>query len=262
MYRGFCYLLGLLFSVVSFGASAADSPDCSRRLTLALNDHGVLYSAETNVGINRDFADELISRSGCQIGVSVMPRARIWQLIESGALDFSLSGIATTERNRYAGFAWYFSSKYCLLVRRDAGVASLSDFARNNKLKLGAVRSFRYSKNTDLFLAQLNGQQRVDYADREDPLYQILALNRIQGMIVEPFDYLQVASVPIRDITTIIDTGDLATPHGLIMSNRTLSAMEQQKWRTLVDAMRADGTVRRIFSKYFSPELARAMTDF
>ena len=41
-----------------------------RRLTLALNDHGVLYSAETNVGINRDFADVRTTMSG--MGYAVM----------------------------------------------------------------------------------------------------------------------------------------------------------------------------------------------
>ena len=61
-------------------------------------------------------------RSGCIITTSVMPRARIWQLIESGALDFSLSGITTPDRERFAAFAWYFSNPYYLLVRQDSGL--------------------------------------------------------------------------------------------------------------------------------------------
>ena len=102
---------------------AADPPDCSRPLTLALHDHGLLYSSQTGEGIDKDIADELIRRSGCRISVSLLPRARIWQLIESGALDFSLSGIGNEARERYAAFAWYFSNKYYLLARRDAGAA-------------------------------------------------------------------------------------------------------------------------------------------
>ena len=57
-----------------------------------------------------------------------MSRARIWKLIESGGLDFSLSGIANDERNQYADFAWYFSNKYYLLVRKDAGIQRPADF--------------------------------------------------------------------------------------------------------------------------------------
>jgi len=264
MSRGFCLLLILLLlgTTATAGAANSDRPDCSRRLTLALHDHGLLYSAETDSGIDREFADQLIARSGCQIAVNVMPRARIWQLIESGALDFSLSGIATEERKRFAGFAWYFANKYYLLARRDAGVASLADFTRKRKLKLGAIRSFRYGKNANDMLRQLDAEQRVEYADRLQPLYQILARNRVQGMIIEPFDYPQIETTPIRAITTIIDTGDPPVAHGLIMSHKSLPAAEQQKWRALVNEMRADGTVRRIFSNYFSAELAHSMVEF
>lgn len=264
MYPGFYLLLISLLLGTATTASAANSdrPDCSRRLTLALHDHGLLYSADTDSGIDREFADQLITRSGCQIAVSVMPRARIWQLIESGALDFSLSGVATEERKRFAGFAWYFTNKYYLLARRDAGVGSLADFARNRKLKLGAVRSFRYSKNANDLLHQLDAEQRVEYADRLQPLYQVLARNRVQGMIIEPFDYPQIETIPIRAITTVIDTGDPPVAHGLIMSHKSLSAAEQKKWRSLVNEMRADGTVRRIFGNYFRPELARSMVEF
>jgi polar amino acid transport system substrate-binding protein len=38
-------------------------------MTLALHDHGLLYSSETGEGIDKDIADELIRRSGCKINV-------------------------------------------------------------------------------------------------------------------------------------------------------------------------------------------------
>ena len=118
-----------------FGQHAfAGGPDCSRPFTLGLHDHGLLYSLDTDTGIDKDFADELIRRSGCQIRVSLMSRARIWKLIESGALDFSLSGIANDERNQYASFAWYFSNKYYLLVRKDAGIRQRRGFRARRTL--------------------------------------------------------------------------------------------------------------------------------
>ena len=33
-------------------------------------------------------------------------------------------------------------------------------------------------------------------------------------------------------------------------------------WRALIDGMRRDGSMRRIFEKYFKPELAAAMVNF
>ena len=243
-------------------AYATERPDCSRPLSLALHEHGLLYSRQTGGGIDKDFADELIRRSGCRINVTVMPRARIWQLIESGGLDFSLSGIANEQRQLFAAFAWYFSNKYYLLVRRDAGVQKVEDFVRNPQLRLGAIRSFRYSPSANRLVDALDANQRVSHSTGLAPLYATLLANQIQGMIVEPFDYPALESATIREQTAILEFDDPAVPHGLIMSKRALPLQEQAKWRALVDSMRADGTVERIFDKYFKPELSRAMTRF
>ena len=255
-----------LFFLVALCAAhavlAAGGPDCSRPLTLALHEHGLLYSASTDTGIDKDFADELIRRSGCKVTVTVMQRARIWQLIESGALDFSLSGISNEARDKFAGFAWYFANKYYLLVRKDARVQQIADFEDNPKLQLGVIRSFRYSRNANRLVDKLNAERRVSYSSGLDPLYEVLALNRIQGMIIEPFDYSQVAGSVVRDSTTILDTHDDPVPHGLIMSKQSLTATEQEKWRALVNSMRTDGTTLRIFEKYFAPDLARTMVNF
>jgi polar amino acid transport system substrate-binding protein len=256
--------LGGLFLLMQvwLGGALAAPPECSRTYTLALHDHGLLYSAGTDTGIDKDVADELIRRSGCKVTVSLMPRARIWQLIESGALDFSLSGIANAERDRFAGFAWYFTNKYYLLVRKDAGVRNLADFERNDRLQLGVIRSFRYSETANRLVDKLHAADRVSQAGGLAPLYQTLILNRIQGMIIEPFDYPALEEKKIRDLTAIIEFNDSPVPHGLIMSNKALPPAEQESWRALVNRMRADGTVRRIFEKYFKSELAAAMADF
>ncbi len=243
-------------------AAAADKPDCDRPLSLALHHHGLLYSNQSGEGIDRDVADELVRRSGCKFSVSVMPRARIWQLIETGALDFSLSGISNDARDRFAAFAWYFSNKYYLLVRSDAQVRKVADFETNPALKLGVIRSFRYSATANRLVDRLDAEQRVSYSTSLDPLYDILLDNRVQAMIIEPFDYPAVESAKVRGQTAIVEFDDPPVPHGLIMSKRALSTSQQQAWRAVVDGMRADGTVQRIFEKYFPPELARTMTRF
>lgn len=258
-----CRLYVVLFLLMgAFGSADAAGPDCSRQFTMALHDHGLLYSAESDTGIDKDVADELIRRSGCKVSISVMARARIWQLIESGALDFSLSGISNAERDKFAGFAWYFSNKYYLLVRKDAGVRSQAEFAQNEKLQLGVIRSFRYSETGNQLVDKLQTANRVSQGGGLSPLYQTLMLNRIQGMIIEPFDYPTLEEKKIRDVTSIIEFNDPPVPHGLIMSKKSLSQQEQEKWRTLVSNMRSDGTMRRIFAKYFTPEMAAALVDF
>ncbi len=245
-----------------FGAVHAAGPDCSRPYTLALHDHGLLYSAETGTGIDKDVSDELIRRSGCKVTATLMARARIWQLIESGALDFSLSGITNTERDKFAAFAWYFSNKYYLLVRKDAGVRTIADFDHNPALQMGVIRSFRYSESANKLVDKLQADNRLSQSGGLAPLYQALILGRIQGMIIEPFDYPTLEDAKIRAVTAVIEFNDPSIPHGLIMSKKSLSESERVKWSTLVQAMRKDGSLRRIFEKYFSPELAATLVDF
>ena len=248
-----------LITICACCQAHAVGPDCSRPMTLALHDHGLLYSAATDSGIDKDVAEELIRRSGCKVTVTLMARARIWQLIESGALDFSLSGITNADRDKFAAFTWYFSNKYYLLARKDAGVHSLADFAGNDKLQLGVIRSFRYSESGNTLVDTLQASSRLSQAGGLEPLYQALMLNHIQGMLIEPFDYPTLGEKKIRGITAF---NDPPVPHGLIMSKKAVSPTEQEKWRALVDAMRADGTTRRIFEKYFDPDLAATLVNF
>ena len=267
---GWCATLGMVLSCAFLAApgvaaeadAAKDSrPDCSRPLSLALHDHGLLYSADTDEGIDKDVADELIRRSGCKVHVSLLPRARIWQLIENGALDFSLSGISTPQREKFAAFAWYFSNKYYLLVRRDAKVASLADFARNKGLQLGVIRSFRYSESANRLVDMMAAQRRLTQSSGLPALFTALLAGQVQAMIIEPFDEPAIALAQLREATQVIEFGDRPLPHGLIMSRQSLSESEQRKWRGLVLTMRRDGTMQRIFEKYFKPDLARAMVS-
>lgn len=255
-------LLTWMLVLSAQAALSADKPDCSRSLSLALHDHGLLYSAQANEGIDKDIADELARRSGCKLSISVMPRARIWQLIESGGLDFSLSGITNESRDKFAAFAWYFSNKYYLLVRQDAGVKTLADFERNSSLRLGAIRSFRYNPSANQLVDKLDADQRVSFANHLDPLYEILLDKRIQAMVIEPFDYPTVQRAVIRAQTSILEFDDPPVPHGLIMSKKSLPLAQQEAWRAIVMEMRADGTVQRIFQRYFPADLARTLTPY
>lgn len=255
------FFAALLITLGGFCPAHAAGPDCSRPFTLALHEHGLLYSANTDTGIDKDVADELVRRSGCKVNISLLARARIWQLIESGALDFSLSGITNAERDKFAGFAWYFSNKYYLLVRKDSGLRKQADFEQNDKLQLGVIRSFRYSPSANRLVDKLLAANRVSQAGGLAPLYQALMLNHIQGMIIEPFDYPTLEEQKIRDMTSIIEFNDPPVPHGLIMSKKALPLAEQEKWRSLIDEMRSDGSMRRIFEKYFKTDLAAAMVD-
>lgn len=241
---------------------SAERPDCSRTFTLAYHDHGMLYSKASDQGIDKDVAQELIKRSGCRVEVSVMPRARIWKWIESGELDFSMSGITNESRDKFASFAWYLYNKYYLMVRKDAQARTLAEFEQNKSLRLGSIRSFRYSPSANLLADRLAEQGRISEVVDHEQLLAMLKLDRIQGMIIEPFNYSQVDAKALGELTRIVEVGDPPTLHGLIMSKASLPETELRKWRGLIDEMRRDGTLLKILRKYFAPEEAKAMVTF
>ncbi|NVO05206.1 MAG: ABC transporter substrate-binding protein, partial [Rhodoferax sp.] len=94
------------------------------------------------------------------------------------------------------------------------------------------------------------------------PLYQALMQGHIQGMVIEPFDFPALEEKRIRELSTILEFNDPAVPHGLIMSRKALTAAQQEQWRALINEMRSDGSMRRIFQKYFKPELAATLVNF
>jgi polar amino acid transport system substrate-binding protein len=240
----------------------AAGPDCSRGYTLALHEHGLLYNASTRTGIDKDVADELIKRSGCRVEVSLLPRSRIWKLLEVGSLDFSLSGITNEERERYAAFAWYFADKFSLIVRKDSGIQSLSEFDSRSDVKLGGILSFRYSDTINQLVDKLDRNGRLVGSYDYDMLYQNLRQDRTQAIIIEPFDYSDLEKYQVSRLVRILETNDQPTPHGLIMSKKTISPEQQERWRELINNMRRDGTLLKIFRKYFSREEALQMTSF
>jgi len=242
--------------------AAQELPQCSRVFTLAYHEHGLLYNKATDKGIDKDVASELIKRSGCKVEVSTLPRSRIWLMIESGQLDFSMSGITNETRDKYASFAWYLYNKYYFLVRKDAGVNTLREFERNPQLKIGGIRSFRYSSNLNSMVDRLAPLQRITEVTDHEQLLNMLLLGRIQGMIIEPFNYSQVESRELDRLTTVLESGDPPTLHGLIMSKKSLPLDEQKKWRAIIDGMRQDGTLMKILQNYFDPAMAKSMVTF
>jgi polar amino acid transport system substrate-binding protein len=252
--------LGLLLCLPPLAQAAG--PDCSRSYTLALHEHGLLYNASSRSGIDKDVADELIRRSGCHVDISLLPRSRIWKLLETGNLDFSLSGINNEERDRFAAFAWYFADKYSLIVRKDAAVQNLADFQTRKDLKLGGILSFRYSDTINQLVDTLDQEGRLIGSYDYDALYQNLRQGRTQAIIIEPFDYSDLDKYQVGKLVRIMETNDQPTPHGLIMSRKTISPEQQERWREIINSMRRDGSMLKIFRKYFSRDEAQQMMNF
>lgn len=229
---------------------------------LVLYDYGLFYLVVIDIGIDKDFVDELICCSGCKVNVSLMLCVCIWQLIELGVFDFSLFGIINLECDKFVVFVWYFSNKYYLLVCKDVGIIQLVDVVCNDCFQIGVICGFCYSSNVNCMVDQLMVVNCVILVGGLELFYEVLLQNCIQGMIMEFFDYLVVEEKCICEVIIIISFEDFFVLYGLIMLCKVFVLVELDKWCVLVNGMLVDGMVLCIFCKYFNFELVVVMVEF
>ena len=107
-------------------APRAAQPECGT-LGLAFYELGALYYSKPDggwAGIDKDIVDELEKRTGCHFQATLESRVRIWTLLASGKLDMSVSGISTPEREKFARFVPYFSTRNYVLLRKGLSAAA------------------------------------------------------------------------------------------------------------------------------------------
>ncbi|QLI81123.1 transporter substrate-binding domain-containing protein [Chitinibacter fontanus] len=247
-------------------AVPAQAFDCGKKaIKLAFYEFGLLY--DQGLGIDKEIVDELKRRTHCHFHVQVMPRARIWADLASGALDMSVSGIQTPERDQFAWFIPYLSLKNYTLL--DATLASqvktAEAFLQNDKTQFGIVRSFRHGKQQDAFIARMQALNRVQESPDVGALFGKLKEGRVQGVFAPPVVFRhQLRKLNIEPQLLVQDWSphEKGIPHGLILAKASFSETQMQAWQGEISAMRADGTLRRIYRQFLpEPEVAQLL-DF
>lgn len=254
------FLLSLLLSA-TLDVSAA-----CHRYTLAFYELGVLYyrSADGRLqGIDKDIVDELARRSGCQFNTVLESRVRIWDQLSRHALDLSVSGIATAQREEFAEFAPYFQTRNYALLRRTLlpALATPEAFVKQSQSQVAAVKSFKHGALYDAWLAELRAQNRVvDVADFDHGV-RLFRAGRVDALIALPTSWALLLHEPgLAQQFQVMDWAPQdQLVHGLIMSRQRVSAEDRERMRQALNAMISDGTVKSIFSRHVGANLAAGM---
>lgn len=262
-------LLGTTLAL-AMPAIAGVTVNCgSKPIRLAFYDFGLFHFTEKNVstGIDKDIADELIKRSGCKFETQVMARARIWADLASGTLEMTVSGIQNAERDHFAWFAPYLTMKNYALVRlaNDTSVQSADDFLKQTRLKFGVVRAFRHGTEQDQWLDQLRAQRRVEESPDADTIFRKLRDHRVDAIFSQPPVYRKnlqdldmMRKITVQDWTP----KEKGVAHGLVLAKSRFSEAEAAQWRTLVEEMRKDGSLKKIYLRYLPAAEADRLLDF
>lgn len=239
---------------------------CPRPLSLAFYEFGALYHQApdgTAAGIDKDIVDELSRRTGCTFLTRVDSRVRIWQRLASGRLDASVSGIPSAERERFAHFLPYMSTRnYLIIHRRHLPIAgSLEAFEKQPQLRIGVVKSFLHGDPYDRWLDGVRQQNRVDEAADIEALYRMFRQGRIDAMLSLPPAFIpMLRRYEIEADTVVLDLAPGERILGaLVLSRQTVPPGSVAALDKALGEMRRDGTLLAIYTRHIGAEQARLM---
>lgn len=259
------FVMVLVGLVLTSGLMAQTAIPPSKTLTVAYYQYGALFF--NGKGIDKDVSEELARRAGWTLQASVQTRARIWKDLETGSLALATSGVQTPERNKFAWFVPYVASRTVVLIRSDLAntVHSFSDFQNQPGLQFGAVATVRHGVVQDAWLDLLRETRRVQESPTLDVLFRKLKDGRIDALFSQPIIYnfyLKeigfLKDVVIQDWTP----GEPGVVGAMVLSKHFFSAQEATQVGELIQAMKKDGTLLRIFSQYVPVEDGRRLLEF
>jgi polar amino acid transport system substrate-binding protein len=265
-----CRTFAMSLLAIWLGNAQAGPVACGGKpIRLAFYEFGSFYFPEGQQasGIDKDIVDELMKRSGCKFELKVMARARIWADLESGQLDMGTSGIQNPERDKFAWFAHYLSMKNYVVVQKNiaASVATSADFLKQPKLQFGAVRAFKHGVDQDKWLDELRSAGRVQDSANVETLFKKMKDSRIDALYSQPPVYRKtILELGMQKDVTVLDwtPAEKGVPHGLILAKSRFSEAEAKHWQELINSLRSDGSLKRIYSHYLSSAEAAALLDF
>lgn len=253
----------LLLAWALCGTAAA--ADCGRPLQVAVSDLGVgSYQEQGQIrGLIPEMAQELASRSGCQLDLVFLPRARALQDFDVGRVDIVTSMLRTSERDALGSYLPYGYTKHDLLLAPEsaAGIASLADFIRRPELRLGVVRGIRTNSRVDLHLEQLLAIHRAEYSPDFANLAAKLAARRVHAAIMPNALHVKLR----RDGALAPDLATVSIPEarpqvlGLYVNRATVPATVTARLRDQLALMVKSGWVRQAYVRHLGEAETRRM---
>lgn len=260
-------LARIIISAVLACLTATAHADCGH-LRSAFYEYGALYYKAGDgswTGIDKDVVDEVARRLGCTIDSSTDSRVRIWAGLRGGNIDMSVSSVSTPEREKFGRIIPYLSERNYVLLHKDVSVRSMDEFLADTTIKIGVIKTFRHGKAYDAWLDKLRAQGRVHEAPDYEALLRLCKLKRVQAVMAIASGWYPLLKQ--EQLASTYRIMDWAPPKdtvvgGLILSRQHVDDALAARFSQTIRSMREDGTLKRIFERHLSPELAAKLLNF
>jgi polar amino acid transport system substrate-binding protein len=251
------------------GGAGAETHGCGH-LRSAFYEYGALYyqaADGTWTGIDKDVVDEVARRMGCTIEPSTDSRVRIWAGLNGGNLDMSVSAVSTPEREKFGRVVPYINERNYVLISKEVGphVRSMADFLADPDIKIGVIKSFKHGKAYDAWLERLRAKGRVYEAADYGALLRLFKVGRVHAvMAITSGWYPLLKQDHMAGTYRIMDWAPPkdAVVGGLILSRQRIDEAMAARFSKTIQAMREDGTLKRIFERHLDAELAARLVNY
>lgn len=232
--------------------------------TVAYYDFGLLHYRDgegREAGIDKDVVDALAQRSGCRLLTTVESRARIWDQLNRGQLDITVSGVVTPERAQLAEFWPYFRSRNHALMSKALArqLPTPEAFLADGSRRVVVVRSFRHGQFFDAWLNRLRAQQRVEEVADFETALRVFRAGRVQLMLAHPLNLSRQDHAWLNE-TALLDWGpqdDVMA--SLVVSRSRVSDADRRLLRDALRGLLRDGVVDGIIARHAGDALARSL---
>ena len=233
---------------------------CEKPLKVGLYEMGILYSSVTKQGADKDVAEILSQKTNCQIEFSAMPRARIWQLLEDGELDFTLSALTNPDREKFARFIPYvLAENYAILddsLRKIKSLEDMMTISKEARVNVGVVRSFSYGPEIDNFILMAKNKGIVIEFAHLNELYEAVEKKQVMitfGSIEVLQNYVQRPNVKNHIVVRSVMKDKI--PAHVAFSKKQFTPEQLNAWNEVISISLKDGTFKKVFKKYIPEKL-------
>lgn len=242
--------------IAAFAASLLSGPANAAPLHIGTFDYEPYISAVEGsppTGLAIDIWHEISKRSGIAVKITAdYPMPREWAMVEDGSMDGMFSIKKTPEREKIYLFPKepLYQQDYVFFVLKDSKLSYEGNLSAFSEVPIGVVSKVSYGKVFDSAV-ESGILKKIDAARSYELDFQKLLAGRVDAVICSKLVGLSVLKkLGGLDKTRIAGRPVETAVSYTVFSRKTVQQSQIDEIDKALTAMRKDGTIERLESKY------------
>ncbi|WP_256077237.1 ABC transporter substrate-binding protein [Massilia sp. YIM B04103] len=246
-------------------AAPAMASGCSRDIIVPVAPIGVsvVVNGSSVDGIYAEMLRSLGAKAGCNFVFSVVPRARLEVMFESGKADLLLPANRTPVRDQLGHFIPMIGHRATLITlpSERPPIRNAQELLEKHELRVAVVRGFDYGEQYQSIVRELTRQGRLFLEVDANAVARLMNVGSVDVTIMGP----TILAAAIRreprvqglmEKLRIEPIPELPWGHsGVYYSRRSLNAEDQAVLRELLEKAARSGVVYEGFQRYHRPDV-------